>query len=648
MNIEKKILIYGAGAIGRGFIPWCFKNAALYFVDVSEDIVHNLKQVSSFKTYMNKGDELKEKEVVIAAASTNASDFSHVNFDAVFVAVGPRNCFDAISKITHVTSPIILLENDRNLVDLLKKKYNLSNIYFAIPDVITSNSAPKNLLKKDPLSTVTENGVLYIDSDSNLSIPGDYVLCDNEMLSMQWDAKLYLHNTPHCIAAYLGFLANCVYLHEAMLMPAIENIVSGAMQEMLQALNATNKFPSEFLRNYANKELNRFRSHLLHDPILRVAREPIRKLNSKGRLVGAAYFCLSYGVQPLCIIKGILSALLYTYEKDNDAYLFTLYDLGEFVSGRIEYILRHILEIDPNSALGRLFENTFHENLETLTKIFIKDIPVKKNITECNDIEKHAISAVYNAASSIEWNSVSVHFIKEKTEVARDIVTDIDLKLEAEIFAELHSTGIPILSEETQKITLRNKHWPNKVWVLDPIDGTVNLAHGMPDFCISLGMIDAKKFSFGCIYAPLLKKVYVSANNQSYCNRNLIRVSGTERLEHSLVVMNMNNKCGKEHYELFALINNKTRGCLRIGSAALSLAYFAEGKIDVVVGFNKIWDVSAGFALAKYAGGIIKYVFNEDTNDIFYIVASSIFLMKCIEVLVQKNTISTNQLLEVV
>src|SRR4029079_17509883 len=127
---------------------------------------------------------------------------------------------------------------------------------------------------------------------------GLQVALDRKQLDQQWTAKLYLHNTPHCVAAYLGALLGVEYMHEAMRDPELAAIVEGSMREMLTSLKLKWDIEHNFLDWYAQKELDRFRSELLFDPISRVAREPLRKLELEGRLIGSAQICLSLGFVP--------------------------------------------------------------------------------------------------------------------------------------------------------------------------------------------------------------------------------------------------------------------------------------------------------------------------------------------------------------
>ena len=117
-----------------------------------------------------------------------------------------------------------------SIPNLLSSVIKNPNVVFAIPDVITSNTAPQKLLDQDPNAIVTENGVCYID-DAVSFLGGEAKYVSKKELENQWLAKLYIHNTPHCIAAYLGSIVNVTYLHESMQNKFIKNNAIGAAEQ---------------------------------------------------------------------------------------------------------------------------------------------------------------------------------------------------------------------------------------------------------------------------------------------------------------------------------------------------------------------------------------------------------------------------------
>ncbi|MCB0369196.1 MAG: hypothetical protein KDD45_07000 [Bdellovibrionales bacterium] len=361
----KKIIIIGAGAIGRGYLPWVFKDEQVefVFVDVNEEIISQMNKNGKYNTYCVINNSLEKLEVKIDQAIL-FKDFEIKNFNdihCVFINVGPRNVQKVSAKLTGTKCPIILCENDPDSVNQSKNIINSDQIYFAVPDVITSNTAPTEILANDPLAIITENGELFID-DRASSISGSIkFIPEKELINVQWTAKLYLHNTPHCIAAYLGALARMKYIHEAMAIKEIETVVQGSMEEMLNSLKLKWDIPHSFLEWYANKELKRFSCTLLFDPIARVAREPLRKLEPDGRLMGAAQICLSLGFIPSNILLGIASALLFDDPHDNDNHL-------SFMRASLSptAFLTHVLALREGEALEQVLKSQLESSISKL------------------------------------------------------------------------------------------------------------------------------------------------------------------------------------------------------------------------------------------------------------------------------------------
>lgn len=328
-NKKQKFLILGAGAIGRGYLPWLFSpETEFIFVDKSEALINKMKSQKKYKTFRVRDGKYEGLTVdcSLAFASEDAALKTYLhehkdNIDAIFINVGPRAVRNVLGLIQEVKAPLVLSENDPQTAVFARKTLNREDVFFAVPDVITSNTAPSHLKETDELAVVTEDGKMFVESGLK-GVEGNFeFLSKEELLDQQWTAKLFLHNTPHCIAAYMGHLVGARYVHEAMMHPEVDRIVTGAMQEMLTSLKARWDIPHSFLDWYAQKELDRFRQQLLFDPIARVAREPLRKLELNGRLIGAAQICLSLGFVPYYILLGIASALLFDDPNDNDSHV---------------------------------------------------------------------------------------------------------------------------------------------------------------------------------------------------------------------------------------------------------------------------------------------------------------------------------------
>ena len=193
----------------------------------------------------------------------------------------------------------------------------------------------------------------------------------------------------------------------------------------------------------------------------------------------------------------------------------------------------------------------------------------------------------------------------------KDFVTNSDKKTEKVLINELtkNKKKYSILSEEIGFIKNDDNDY---IWVIDPIDGTTNFLHGVPHFCISIGLKFRDEIISGLIFDPIKNETFYAEKNQgAFFNNHRIRVSKRKNLDECLFATNKN---GLSSTDLNARI---------FGSAALDLAYVASGRIDGYFqnGLN-LWDIAAGTLIVKEAGGIVNYYDLEKTNNI-KVVASS-------------------------
>ena len=193
----------------------------------------------------------------------------------------------------------------------------------------------------------------------------------------------------------------------------------------------------------------------------------------------------------------------------------------------------------------------------------------------------------------------------------KDFVTNSDKKTEKVLINELtkNKKKYSILSEEIGFIKNDDNDY---IWVIDPIDGTTNFLHGIPHFCISIGLKFKDEIISGIIFDPIKNEIFYAEKNQgAFFNNHRIRVSKRKNLDECLFATNQN---GLSSTDLNARI---------FGSAALDLAYVASGRIDGYFqnGLN-LWDIAAGTLLVKEAGGIVNNYDLEKTNNI-KVVASS-------------------------
>jgi len=195
--------------------------------------------------------------------------------------------------------------------------------------------------------------------------------------------------------------------------------------------------------------------------------------------------------------------------------------------------------------------------------------------------------------------------IKHKGEI--NLVTEVDEKAQAAIVAVIrrHFPKDAVLAEE---LDLSKTARAARRWIVDPIDGTTNFAHGYPRFCVSIGFEESGVLKAGIILDPVMKETFSAVKGKgAFLNGKKIRVSKISKLKQALLVTGF-------PYDLYAAKTNnipyflhlmfKAQAIRRDGSAALNMAYIACGRFD---GFWELglsaWDVSAGILIIREAGG---------------------------------------------
>lgn len=189
-----------------------------------------------------------------------------------------------------------------------------------------------------------------------------------------------------------------------------------------------------------------------------------------------------------------------------------------------------------------------------------------------------------------------------------NLVTEVDRRCEARIIAIIRE-DFPqhnILTEESLLPALASPYR----WIVDPLDGTTNYAHGYPCFSTSIALELEGEVIVGAIYDPLLEELFTAQREKgAFLNGERISVSATRRLTDSLICTgfpydireNPNNNL--DHFNTLIM---EARAIRRDGSAALDLCYVAAGRFD---GFWELrlnpWDMAAGKLLVEEAGGAV-------------------------------------------
>jgi myo-inositol-1(or 4)-monophosphatase len=202
--------------------------------------------------------------------------------------------------------------------------------------------------------------------------------------------------------------------------------------------------------------------------------------------------------------------------------------------------------------------------------------------------------------------------IEHKGEI--DLVTEFDRRADKYILGRIQKTypRHRILAEESGS----TGDGDSPLWLIDPLDGTTNFAHGIPIFSVSIALWEAGRTRLGVVYDPTRRECFWAERGKgAYLGERRLRVSEIAELRDSLLVTGFpydawsNPDNNLENFARFAV---RTQGVRRLGSAAIDLAYLAAGRFD---GYWELrlgqWDVAAGGLIAEEAGARVTAIDGE-------------------------------------
>ena len=163
-------------------------------------------------------------------------------------------------------------------------------------------------------------------------------------------------------------------------------------------------------------------------------------------------------------------------------------------------------------------------------------------------------------------------------------------------------------------------------WVVDPIDGTVNLFYGIPHYAVSIACRLNGQVLAGAIYDPNRDELFSThRGGGADCNGTPMKVSNRERLDEAILALGFSKgkKTIEKCLQLYHFYGDKVRKLRAMGSAALDLAYVASGRLDAYIEQGvSIWDVAAGALMVQEAGGVVHMHPGEQSGKI-HLIASS-------------------------
>lgn len=192
---------------------------------------------------------------------------------------------------------------------------------------------------------------------------------------------------------------------------------------------------------------------------------------------------------------------------------------------------------------------------------------------------------------------------KINSETQHDIKLELDVRCQKTIERILRKEypEIPILGEEgfTGNVKEQTR------WVVDPIDGTVNFAHGIPHSCVSIALQQDQQSVIAVVYDPFVDELFTAIRGQrAKLNGRPISVSKRAKLEQAIVFVGFAKNLFDTMLPAMTALTRRARKIRIMGSAALAAVYVAAGRADVYMEYGvRLWDIAAGGLIIESAGG---------------------------------------------
>ncbi len=219
------------------------------------------------------------------------------------------------------------------------------------------------------------------------------------------------------------------------------------------------------------------------------------------------------------------------------------------------------------------------------------------------------IAAARKAARSLKRDFGEVEKLQVSLKGPANFVSAADRRAEETLYAELNKArpGYGFLGEEGGQREGADK---THRWIVDPLDGTTNFLHGIPQFAIAIALEREHTIVAGLVYNPASDEMFIAERGKgAFLNEQRIRVANRKRLNDAVIA------CGLPHYgrpgfprahRETGAVQEKVAGLRRFGAAALDLAWVAAGRLDGYWERDiKPWDMAAGQILVREAGGFV-------------------------------------------
>src|SRR6202007_2407501 len=226
------------------------------------------------------------------------------------------------------------------------------------------------------------------------------------------------------------------------------------------------------------------------------------------------------------------------------------------------------------------------------------------------------VKAARRAGRSLNRDLGEIEHLQVSLKGPANFATLADKRAEEMLYTDLAKArpGYGFIGEEGGQREGADK---THTWIVDPLDGTTNFLHGIPQFAISIGLAREGTVIAGVIYNPANDELYVAERGKgAFLNDQRLRVAGRRKLNECVVACGLPHIGRGDHEqsrEELAELQNKVAGLRRFGGASLDMAFVAPGRLDVYWERNlQPWDLAAGQIIVREAGGIVSGFEGDD------------------------------------
>lgn len=370
---DNKIVLFGAGATGRGHIGFLAWQAGydLVFVEKRPELVERLRaagryevklygthaashQVTGFRVHCASDRMAVAREIPDAALILTTVFDQNLSDVAETLALGVQLCrrsgrtspLNCLACENMMDSSTALGRHTAEHLDGEDRSY-LERV-FGFPDCMISRVVPRP--EGDELTIIGED---YNEWTARReSFKGEkparltaLELVDNQTARLE--RKLFIHNGGHAVCGYLGFHHGHRYIHEAVADPVVAGQVVEALDELGEVVRRKHGFTAESIQAYEEDLARRGAVVEMQDEILRVVRDPVRKLSNRERMVAPALLAAAYGLPRKAIVRGIVAALKYHHPRDSQS----VWLQDHLAQQGFAWVLKEVCDITPDDLL---------------------------------------------------------------------------------------------------------------------------------------------------------------------------------------------------------------------------------------------------------------------------------------------------------